>query len=30
VISAVSTAERMRLSRNQVLMSFLRQHLAAA
>ena len=29
VISAVSTAERMRLSRNQVLLSFLRQQLAA-
>ena len=28
VISAVSTAERMRLSRNQVLLSFLRQQLA--
>ena len=30
VISAVSTAERMRLSRNQVLLSFLRQQFAAA
>ena len=30
LISAVSTAERMRLSRNQVLLSFLRQQLAAA
>ncbi|MDE2299794.1 MAG: LysR family transcriptional regulator [Burkholderiales bacterium] len=29
VISAVSTAERMRLSRNQALMSFLRQQLTA-
>ena len=29
LISAVSTAERMRLSRNQVLLSFLRQQLAA-
>ena len=30
LISAVSTAERMRLSRNQVLLGFLRQQLAAA
>ncbi|OYY61328.1 MAG: hypothetical protein B7Y51_10390 [Burkholderiales bacterium 28-67-8] len=29
LISAVSTAERMRLQRNQVLLAFLRQHLAA-